>query len=145
MRKFLTSVGLVLAAAITALALSACGQDSVSFTTLEAARTQATANAATNAANYRAMNPRFDSSFQIIQHGDTSQVNDCPQGDGWATLTMMKVVGKEIEKYVLKCSTVSSNLGCYLDSDFAKKANLASDDGKCQPVSKVPFPLPVLK
>ncbi len=131
---------LLLAVAIVAV-LAACSKKEVAFDTLETARAQAKSNAEFNAKNYRAENPRF-TDHQIISHGDTSQTPDCPQGDGWASLTIMKVNGKEIEKYPLKCSTVSANLGCYLDVDFKKKATLAGDDGVCQPLNKVPFPLP---
>lgn len=131
-------IALVVSAAI---ALTACGPDKVSFNTLEDARAQAITNANFNAAMYRAENPRFDNSFKIVGHGDSSQTNVCPQGDGWATLSIMKVDGKSVEKYVLKCSTVSASLGCYLDSDFVKK-NFAKDEGSCQNLDKVPFPLP---
>jgi hypothetical protein len=40
-----------------------------------------------------------------------------------------------------KCSTVSASLGCLEDVDFKTKP-FASDDGSCQPATKVPFPLP---
>lgn len=124
--------------------------DPVSFQVLEDARAQAIANATFNANKYLAENPRFDS-HSVIPHGDTTQSNLCPQGDGWATFTIMAVVpgarpdgrpGKNVEKYAVKCSTVSPNLGCYLDEDFKKKQTLAQEDGVCQPLAKVPFPLP---
>lgn len=130
---------LLIAAAV--LALTACGPDKISFNTLEDARNQGRANADYNAAAYRAENPRFDNSFKLVGHGDSTQSNVCPQGDGWATLSIMKVDGKMVDKYTLKCSTVSAALGCYLDSDFVKK-NFARDEGNCQPLEKVPFPLP---
>jgi hypothetical protein len=41
----------------------------------------------------------------------------------------------------IKCSTVSSAVGCMPDADFKKK-NYASDDNHCQDTSKVPYPLP---
>lgn len=123
-------------------ALAGCdSKKEVSFDTLETARAQAKANAEFNAKAYRAENPRFDS-HQIVSHGDSSQTPECPQGDGWASLTIMKVINKEVDKYKIKCSTVSPTIGCYLEDDFKKKANLASDEGVCQPLNKVPFPLP---
>lgn len=123
------------------VALSGCGPDKVSFNTLEDARTQARANADYNAAAYRAENPRFDNTWKLVGHGDSTQSPECPQGDGWATLSIMKVDGKDVTKMVLKCSTVSGALGCYTDADFVKKP-FAKEEGNCQDVNKVPFPLP---
>ena len=47
-----------------------------------------------------------------------------------------------IDKFKIKCSTVSGALGCFSEEDFAKK-QYAQDEGHCQPLEKVPFPLPV--
>lgn len=129
-------------ALITAALLSACGPDKVSFNTLEDARAQAKANALFNAQVYRAESPRLGG-FGIVAHGDSTQTPDCPQGDGWASVSYMLVEGNNVAKYTAKCSTVSGTVGCYLDADFQKKT-YASDDGRCQPVEKVPFPLPKL-
>lgn len=123
--------------------LAACTSDEVSFNTLEDARAQARANGEYNAQLYRAENPRFDGRYKIVAHGDSTQSPTCPQGDGWATNSIMAVDAKALEKYTLKCSTVSQALGCYLDTDFTKKP-FASEEGKCQSLSKVPFPLPKL-
>lgn len=130
-------------AAVSLALLAACGPDKVSFQTLEDARNQARANGEYNAQLYRQENPRFDGRFKIVSHGDSTQSPECPQGDGWATNSIMAVDGKSIEKYTLKCSTVSVALGCYLDADFTKKP-FAADDGKCQDPAKVPHPLPKL-
>ena len=46
-----------------------------------------------------------------------------------------------IDKFKIKCSTVSGALGCFSEEDFAKK-QYAQDEGHCQPLEKVPFPLP---
>ena len=83
-----------------ALALSACGskEEPVSFATLEDARAQARANGEYNAQLYRAENPRF-TDHKIVSHGDSTQSPDCPQGDGWASNTLMSVNGKQIEKF----------------------------------------------
>lgn len=134
----------IIAVALIAIGLAACGkketQEPVAFNTLEDARATARANGEYNAQLYRAENPRF-TDHKIVSHGDSTQTNDCPQGDGWATNTIMSVNGKVVEKYSVKCSTVSATLGCYLDSDFVKKP-FAGEEGKCQPTNKVPFPLP---
>lgn len=133
----------ILIAALVAVFLAACGKhEDVSFATLEDARNQARANGEYNAQLYRAENPRF-TSHKIVSHGDSTQSPDCPQGDGWATNSIMLVNGKEVEKFTVKCSTVSAALGCYLESDFIKKP-FAAEEGKCQPTNKVPFPLPKL-
>lgn len=135
---------LIAIALCAALALSACGskEEPVSFATLEDARAQARANGEYSAQLYRAENPRF-TDHKIVSHGDSTQSPDCPQGDGWASNTIMSVNGKQIEKFKVKCSTVSASLGCYLEDDFAKKP-FAAEEGRCQPINKVPFPLPKL-
>ena len=143
--KRLTFFSVILALALVTLGLIAgCDKSSepVAFNTLEDARAQARANGEYNAQLYRADNPRF-TDHKIVAHGDSTQSPDCPQGDGWATNTIMSVNGKTVEKYTVKCSTVSVSLGCYLDSDFVKKP-FAADEGKCQNTNKVPVPLPKL-
>ena len=141
---------IIISTVVLSVILAACGKSEapvtkldtrVNFQTLEANRTQAQANAEFNAQKYRAENPRFDEGFKIVGHTDSTITNDCPQGDGWASISIMKVDGKNVEKYTVKCSTVSGSLGCYLDKDFEKKS-FARDDGQCQPQDKVPFPLP---
>ena len=133
---------IVILALSTAFTLTACGEKDVSFTTLEDARAQARANGEYNAQLYRAESPRFIE-HKIVSHGDSTQSPSCPQGDGWATSSIMSVNGKVVEKFTVKCSTVSAALGCYLESDFIKKP-FASEEGRCQSRNKVPFPLPKL-
>ena len=123
-------------------AVTACGgKPDVSFDTLEDARNAARENALFNAATYRAENPRLEG-LRIVSHGDSSQTPDCPQGDGWASVTFMAVSGegkgKEVEKYVAKCSTVSGALGCYLDKDFTGKP-FARQENRCD--TSLPFPI----
>lgn len=126
--------------AIAAMGLTACGKkEDVSFQTLEDARNQARENALFNAQAYRAENPRFNEGFKIVSHGDSSQTASCPQGDGWATVSIMRVEEKSTEKYTAKCSTVSQALGCYLDKDFEKKP-FTKEEGRCN--TTLPFPLP---
>lgn len=136
---------LLLAISLAGIAtLGACGKkdDPVAFATLEDARAQARANGEYNAQLYRAENPRF-TDHKIVSHGDSTQSPECPQGDGWVSNTIMSVNGKEVEKFKVKCSSVSAALGCYLEDDFAKKP-FASEEGHCQSTNNVPFPLPKL-
>lgn len=123
--------------------LAACGKPVVSDNSLEEARMTAKSNSEFNAQMYKAANPRFTADFQIVSRSDTTQKADCPQGDGWAQLSIMKVDGKVVDKTVLMCSTYSSSVGCFRQEDFAKDPQLANEDGRCN--SAVPFPLPVLK
>lgn len=141
MKKTLTSIVLF---AVSAMALVACGEkQTVSFDTLEAARQVAKANSEFNAQVYKAANPRFTADYSIISRSDDTQEAKCPQGDGWAELSIMRVQGKEVDKTTLMCSTYSSSVGCYRKEDFDKLPNLASQNGHCR--SDIPFPLPVLK
>jgi hypothetical protein len=134
--------------AFAAVALSGCGkEESVSFNTLESARAQGLENAVTNAKAYVRENPRM-AGMDVVGHVDSTQTATCPQGDGWASLSVMKEdktrievnSGKTVmEKYKIKCSTVSANLGCYLEEDFKSKS-FAAQEGKCD--ATLPFPLP---
>lgn len=123
---------------LAAIALTGCSKD-VSFDTLETARSQGKANAEFNAQVYRANAPQY-ANTSIIAQTDSTMAPNCPQGDGWASV---KLVSKEnpSQSVGLKCSTVSGAVGCLLDKDFQTKS-YASDDGRCQGVEKVPFPLP---
>lgn len=121
------------------LALSGCSKPEVGFDTLETARKQAKENAGYNAKAWRAGTPGM-SSVGIIENGDSTQTPDCPQGDGWATIELVNpATAAKVGK--LKCSTVSSAVGCLTSDDFQTKT-YASDDGRCQPTTKVPHPLP---
>ena len=123
---------------LTALLLSACGPKEVSFDTVEDARGQAKANGIQNATLYRQENNLPD--CQIYPRGDSTISNVCPNGDGWASNELRCGNGQTLK---LKCSTVSVALGCMTESDFKTKS-YAADDGQCQPLNKVPFPLPKL-
>lgn len=132
--------------AFAALVLTACSGEKVSHDTLEDARSQARENAVTNARAYARENPRM-AGYDIVGHGDSTQTKSCPQGDGWASLSIMKAVPNQtdnmgrpvLDKYKVKCSTVSANLGCYLEDDFKGKP-FADQEGKCD--ADLPFPLP---
>lgn len=126
-------------ASVSAMALmSGCSQE-VGFDTLETARKQAKENAEFNARAFRAQLPAL-ASLGIISRGDSTQSPACPQGDGWASIDL---VDSETTKAVrkLKCSTVSDSVNCRTDDDF-RSSPYANDDGNCQPVTKVPHPLP---
>jgi hypothetical protein len=123
---------------VLALALSACTAREVSFNTLEEAKGTARENALFNAQRYRQENVLYKG-WDIIARGDSTQMPDCPQGDGWATMEFVRPDRAVIVK--VKCSTVSGNTGCLEDADFKTKP-FASEDGHCQPTTKVPHPLP---
>jgi len=135
--------GLYTLVAAAALALVACGDEKVSADRLEEARSTAKANSEFNAALYKAANPRFTADYSIVGRSDSTQTADCPQGDGWASLSIMKVDGKQVDKTPLRCSTYSASVGCYREEDFVKDKTLVSEDGVCR--KEVPYPLPVLK
>lgn len=120
--------------------LAACGKKEVPFDRLEEARQTAKANAEFNAAIYKAQNPRFTADFSIVSRSDDTQTAKCPQGDGWAELSIMKVEGKQVDKTSLVCSTYSASVGCYRKEDFDKNANLAKQNGTCS--SEAPYPIP---
>jgi hypothetical protein len=128
---------LLLIAAVSA-ALVGCGK-SVSFDTLEQARGQARENAMWNAQKWRADAGALYGNSEIMGRGDSTQMPDCPQGDGWATMDVFNANKQKVLS--LKCSTVSMNVGCLESGDFKTKS-YATEDGKCQPTNKVPFPLP---
>lgn len=73
--------------------------------------------------------------YKIQPNGDSTQTNECPQGDGWATLKIVR--GNQIVE--IKCSTFSAAVGCMTKEDFTTKP-YSSDDGRCQSTDKVPFP-----
>lgn len=134
---------LLVTSLIVAASLAACGPDKVSPDRLEEARSTAKTNSEFNAQMYRAANPRFTADFQIIARSDSTQNAECPQGDGWVNVSIMKVEGKQVDKTVLMCSTYSSSVGCYRQEDFDKDKNLSGQDGRCR--ADVPYPLTVLK
>ena len=123
---------------ILVLMTSACAGKVYSFDTVEDARRQAKDNATQNAQIYRSDNKMPD--CDIYARGDSTISNECPNGDGWASIDL-RCPGKGQMK--IKCSTVSVALGCMTDDDFKSKV-YAQEEGKCQPLEKVPHPLPKL-
>lgn len=142
MNKFKTVFMTIFAIAV--LALAGCGEKKIATADrLEEARQTAKANSEFNAQMYKAANPRFTADYSIISRSDDTQDAKCPQGDGWADLSIMKVDGKTVDKTQLICSTYSASVGCYRKEDFEKTPNLAQQNGRCS--KEVPYPLPALK
>lgn len=135
---------LTMFAALALSGLAACNDQKEKITSngLEEARQTAKANSEFNAKLYKAANPRFTSDYSIISRSDDGQNMNCPQGDGWTELSIMKVDGKNVDKVTLMCSTYSSSVGCYRKEDFDKNANLAKQNSGCN--AEVPYPLPKL-
>ncbi len=110
--------------------LSACGSGDkvVSFDTLELQRATANDNSRYNATKWRAENG-FEQSG-ILARGDSTQQENCPQGDGWASVDLTDATTKAVV-VKLKCSTVSGNIGCYLADDFKARVVLAKQENAC--------------
>lgn len=115
-------------AAVAALVLAACGDDGVSFETLETQRAVANANSRYNAQAWRAENGH--EKLGILTRGDSTQQAKCPQGDGWASVDLTDPSTKQ-PVIKLKCSTVSANIGCIRDEDFKARAVLAKQENSC--------------
>ena len=134
------TIGLLIVITVAlGLSLVGCGGKDVSFDTLELARATAKGNAEYNAQLFRSASPQY-ANYALESQGDSTQTPDCPQGDGWASARLVDKADPQI-KVALKCSTVSGSVGCMTGADFGTKP-YAADDGHCQPVTKVPFPLP---
>jgi hypothetical protein len=119
---------LIALAAASALMLSACGDDGVSFETLETQRAIANDNSRYNAQKWRAENGH--EKFGILTRGDSTQQAKCPQGDGWASVDLTDPQSKQ-PVVKLKCSTVSANVGCIRDEDFKARTVLAKQENSC--------------
>lgn len=122
---------------LATLSLAACKEE-VSFNTLEDARGVAKENAMFNAQRWRPTVPGLEN-YDIMGRGDSTQSPSCPQGDGWASMDFISPDKTQTVK--AKCSTVSGSIGCMTADDFKTKS-YASEEGSCQPTTKVPFPLP---
>lgn len=105
---------------------------------LEQQRATALSNSEANARTYFAANPRFDNSWKVVPHTDDYISPACPQGSGWAWVSIMRVVGKDVEKNRVWCSTSSASVGCYIENDFLKSPYSAQST-KCDP--NLPHPL----
>lgn len=130
--KFITTI----ATLIAAVALAACGQKEASFDTVELQRSVANDNSRYNAQKWRAENGFGD--LSILARGDSTQQANCPQGDGWASVSLLEPKTKAVQ-VDLKCSTVSGNLGCYTAKDFKDRSVLAMQENTCN--EKIPATL----
>lgn len=128
---------LIIALAIV-VALSGCN-DELSFDSVESGRVQANENSEFNAKAFRQSHAEY-AGYSISTRGDSTQSVSCGQGDGWASIDLVKV--DEGKKVALKCSTVSAATGCITDTDF-KARSYASQDGRCD--TSIPFPLPKIQ
>lgn len=137
MKLRFTKALLLYVATIGVLAACDKGQEPVLFQTLEDNRSKARDNAVFLAQRYRATDPRF-ATAAIVPAGDSSQTQDCPQGDGWATV---KFIRDDSYEFKMKCSTYSINIGCIPEGDFKSKP-FSSEDGQCSRNGRVPFPIP---
>lgn len=131
---------ILLVTAIMAAFTACSGKKEVSFDTLEEAKTTARANALWNAQSFRASNVLYQN-HDLVSNGDSTQMPDCPQGDGWATLQLVPKDKNPAGIVGLKCSTVSGATGCLVDAEFKTKP-FANQDKQCQGPNVVPFPLP---
>jgi hypothetical protein len=130
---------LALAICVASLTLFACKEDKVSFDSWDGAVKQANENSTFNAQQFRIAHPEF-SEFSLLSAPDSTQIRECPQGDGWASPSLKHPETGMVVK--LKCSTVSAGVGCLLDSDFNTKS-YKGDDGRCS--ADVPFPIPKIQ
>lgn len=117
--------------------LMGCGQEKVSWDTQEAARQQALDNSQFNANVFR--NATYPN-HTLKMRGDSTIGPDCKYGDGWATVDLIPNDGTPGNTIKLKCSTVSSTIGCMTDKDFKDRPQYANQDGHCN--NELPFPLP---
>ncbi len=124
--------------AVIALSLTAC-KDELSFDSVESGRVQANENSEFNAKAFRQAHPEY-AGYSISMRGDSTQSSKCGQGDGWASIELVKI--EDGKKVPLKCSTVSAATGCITDVDF-KNRSYASQDGRCD--LSIPFPLPKIQ
>ena len=115
------------------------GAPVVEYKAFEEGRLQAKTNATKNAAAFIANDPVTFEGYKPVPNGDSSQTPNCAQGDGWATIKLVKPNAAAIS---LKCSTVSAGVGCLTQEDFEKKDVYKSQEGHCQPTTVVPFPIP---
>jgi hypothetical protein len=116
-----------------------CSKQKHSFETQEEARRLARENSEFNAQTYRVSNANVQG-LRMVLRGDSSINEECPQGDGWATIDFIDdATNKTI---TVKCSTVSDTIGCVEKKDFDSRS-YAKEDGACN--DKIPFPLPKIK
>ena len=122
--------------AATLMSLVACGPEKVGFETVDNSQGIAKKNGAFNAKTFRSS---YYPEGDITPRGDSTISATCPQGDGWASIDIMKD-GRVLAE--LKCSTVSVNLGCMTKKDFTSRPHYSNQENVCN--RDIPFPLPRL-
>lgn len=105
--------------------LTGCGKE-VSMSELEDQKVIARDNSLLNAQAWKGENPQYNS-FKAIPNGDSTQTRVCPQGDGWATITLFKEGEPKVK---IKCSTYSAATSCVPESEFGAKP-FAKEEGRC--------------
>ncbi len=116
-------------------ALPGCGGDEVSMATAEEQRAIARTNSMLVAKKFVSENPTYNA-YKVIPNGDSTISRKCPQGDGWASLTLIDAENKTVK---IKCSTYSIGIGCMTATAFSKK-QYAQQDGSCN--NEIDYPLP---
>lgn len=118
------------------LFITACG-DKVSMGSTEEQRTMARNNSKLIAMKFVAENPKY-SGFSVVPNGDSTITRDCPQGDGWASLSLInQTTGDTVP---IKCSTYSIGIGCLVESKFNNKTNYKQQEGTCN--NDLDYPIP---
>ena len=118
--------------------LAGCKEEKLSFDSLESARKQANDNSEFNANAFRQHHPEY-SAYSIDMRGDSTQSAECGQGDGWASIDLVKITGQIKDVVSLKCSTTAASIGCLTDEDF-KTRPYAPQNNVCNPDITLPFP-----
>jgi hypothetical protein len=119
--------------------VSSCGKKSYDHGTVETARAAARDNSRTLASAWKIENAEY-AQWNIRPRGDSTINSKCPQGDGWASIDLIKP--KTNDRLKLKCSTYSQGTGCLPATEFKTK-KYAMQEGKCN--SEVPHPLPKIE
>lgn len=126
--KSTRTLAALLAVALCA-GLAACsGGEKASWDQLETQRGVANDNARYNATKWRAENGY--ETLGLLTRGDSTQQLNCTQGDGWASVDLTDPKTKQ-PVVKLKCSTVSSNLGCFTEGDFKSRKQYAGQENIC--------------
>lgn len=119
------------------LALLGC-EKKLSMETVEDMRRIARDNGELNAQNWRMRHESYRN-WRLETQGDSTISRKCPQGDGWTSMALVNP--KTGKRQKLKCSTISTSIGCLKAEQFAGKT-YAKEDGRCNP--EIDFPLPKL-
>ena len=141
MKKLLLATAIALAVG----GMYGCGgEGKVSFERQEANQRIAKKNAKINALQWKKDHaPKFN----VSEQGDSTIGPKCAQGDGWASITLVKPhdwddkveAWRGPRELKLKCSTVSKAKGC-LKSEVFKTKSYANEEGTCN--RDLPDPLP---